>query len=180
MDPVIPPTPHRLPGHELFDLVAKRDGRQIRATFEGLRINRLDGGGYVDAYKGLAGKCPLPNLLQSITENHGHQPRAIHECPSLDRPDGGGYVNAYEGRASVKCILPNLLQPIPKNCGGCTSPCLRTAYPTTSITNPSLEDGGQIVVLSEKLTTNTPVQQRTPMLEFVDGGNDVIHISGSC
>ena len=41
MDPVIPPTPHRLPGHELFDLVAKRDGRQIRAIFKRLRMNQV-------------------------------------------------------------------------------------------------------------------------------------------
>ena len=43
----------------------------------------------------------------------------------------------------------------------------------------SLEDGGQIEVLSEKLSTNTPIQQRTPTLEFVDGSNDVFCISGS-
>ena len=43
----------------------------------------------------------------------------------------------------------------------------------------SLEDGGQIEVLSKKLLTNTPIQQRTPALEFVDGGNDVFRIPGS-
>ena len=63
--------------------------------------------------------------------------------------------------------------------GGCASPYPRRAYPTTSITHPSLEDGGQIEVLLEKPTTNTPIQQRTPTLEFLDGGNDVVRISGS-
>ena len=65
----------------------------------------------------------------------------------------------------------------PRGHGGCASPCPRRAYPTTSITHPSLEDGGQIEVLLEKPTTNTPIQQRTPALEFVDGGNDVVTMS---
>ena len=67
----------------------------------------------------------------------------------------------------------------PRGHGGCASPCPRRAYPTMSITHPSLEDGGQIEVLSEKPTTNTPIEQRMPTLEFVDGGNDVVCISGS-
>ncbi len=76
MDPVIPPTPHHpLPGHELFDLVAKRDIHQLRATSECPFLNRPDGGGYADVYEGPASvKCPLPNLLQPIAENRGRQP----------------------------------------------------------------------------------------------------------
>ncbi len=83
MDPTIPPIPHRLPGHELFDLVAKRDCRQIRAIFECHLINRPDNGGYVDLYEGRFGKCPRPNLLQPIAENSGRQPRAMLECPII-------------------------------------------------------------------------------------------------
>ncbi len=108
MDPVIPPSTHRLSGHKPFDLVAKRDGCQIRAKSEGLRINHPNVGGYVDAYKGSAGP---------IAKIHCRQIRATIECPNLDRPDGGGYADAYEGPAVAKCLLPNLLQPIAENRG---------------------------------------------------------------
>ena len=49
----------------------------------------------------------------------------------------------------------------------------------TSIAYSSLEDGGRIEAPLEKSTTNTPMRRRTPTLEFVDGGNDVVRISGS-
>ena len=46
--PVIPPMPHRLPGHELFDVIAKPHSCQIRATFECRLVNRPASGGYLD------------------------------------------------------------------------------------------------------------------------------------
>ena len=46
--------------------------------------------------------------------------------------------------------------------------------------NPAiLEDGGRIESPLEKLTTNNPMQQKMPTLEFIDGGNNVDRISGS-
>ena len=44
---------------------------------------------------------------------------------------------------------------------------------------PSHPGGGRIESPSEKLTTNNPMQQRMPTLEFIDGGNNVDRISGS-
>ena len=51
------------------------------------------------------------------------------------------------------------------------------SYETSAHSSP--EDGGRIEEPSEKSTTNTPMRRRTPTLEFVDGGNDVVRISGS-
>ena len=114
VDPVVPPMPHQLRGHELFDLVAKLNRGQIQALFEGRLINLLDGGGYHNVYECASFECPPPNLLQPIVENHIRQPPAIVECPPLDRLDGGGYHNVYECELR-KCPPPNLLQPIVEN-----------------------------------------------------------------
>jgi hypothetical protein len=84
VDPTIPPIPHQLPQHELFDLVAKRDGHQIQAIVKGLLMNPPDGGGYHDAYERAFFECPLPNLLQPVAKNHGCQPDATPECPIFD------------------------------------------------------------------------------------------------
>ncbi len=105
--------------------------------------------------------------------------RVLPAVPSPYESPGLGWRRSnrrHRGTPNSDSLMPSRH---PRGHGGCASPSPQRAYPMTSITHPSLEDGGQIEVLSEKLATNTPIQQRTPALEFVDGGNNVIHISES-
>jgi len=90
VDTVVPPMPYRLPGHKLFDLVAKPHGQQIQAIFEGHLINLPDGVGYVDAFQCASFECPHPNHLQPIVENRSRQPPATFEAsPLITLTEGG-------------------------------------------------------------------------------------------
>ena len=87
-----------LPGHELFDLVARPHIPQISATFKGTIINCLDSMGYIDVYGRHASyKSPPPNLLQPIVKNHSpRQPPEQPQNASLLIALSMGDIDAYE------------------------------------------------------------------------------------
>jgi hypothetical protein len=130
--------PHRLPGHELFDLVAKLNSCQIRALFEGRHINLPHGGGYVDAYQRASTKCLHPNLLQPIVENRSRQPEQSLNAQSL--------IALMEGGMSMRTNVhpQNARSPIT------SSPSLRITVvnPLHQLNTPSsitLTEGGMLM-----------------------------------
>jgi hypothetical protein len=74
MDPMIPPIPHRLSRHKLFDFIAEAHIGQLQALVECILVNCPDGGGDYNTLEQCApGKCILPNLLQPLAKNYNHQ-----------------------------------------------------------------------------------------------------------
>ena len=138
-------------------------GTQNMGLEDSVRGRFLEGGNAVTTEGWCNGGACLARVLPAVP--------FPYETPGL------GWRRSNHRRRRTPNSDSSMLDQHPRGHGGCASPYPRRAYPTTSITHPSLEDGGQIEVLLEKPTTNTPIQQRTPALEFVDGGNDVVTMS---
>ena len=138
MNPMIPPAPHWLCGHKLFNLIAKLNSHQSQATPKCCFFNCLNGKGYHNVLELSASTtCWWPNFLQPIAKLDSHLPQTTSKCNSLNHLDRErvwqpswtviypkqplnvtalitltekGYDNVQEQHATIKCPHPNLLQ----------------------------------------------------------------------